>query len=94
MMIRVFKKTVAVVALVVALVAISAPAASATIGAAAPVGGHSVNSGSSRQQSHTVSTTKFTWGDAAIGAGGMVVLIGLAYGAVLLVRRGHQPATG
>jgi len=91
MMIRAFKKTAAVAALVAALVAVSAPMASASTG---PVGGHPVTSGSSPSQSHTVSATKFNWGDAAIGAGGMVVLIGLAYGAVLVVRRGHRPATG
>jgi hypothetical protein len=87
-MIRIFKKTVAVVALVAALVAISAPVASATISPPGPVPGHSVI------QHHTASATTFNWGDAAIVAGGVLVLIGLAFGAVLVVRRGHQPASG
>jgi hypothetical protein len=94
------KRAIAVVTVIAAFAAVSAPAASARFDLnpsranqpaqpAAPVPYTSVSSSTS-------SSGGFSWGDAAVGAGVALALVGVAGGALLITRRGRtasEPAT-
>jgi uncharacterized iron-regulated membrane protein len=94
---RLVKRTIAVGALIAALAAISAPVTAARFDLNPPASNNPVatatpTQSSSSSISHTSSarSTGFDWGDAALGAAGMLVLLGIGTGAVLVARRGRH----
>ena len=96
-MYRLIKRTIAVGALIAALAAISAPLAAARFDLNPPASSNQVASptptqSSSSSISHTSSATStgFDWGDAALGAAGMLVLLSIGAGGVLVARRGRH----
>jgi hypothetical protein len=94
---RATKRVFAVIVVVTALGAISAPAASARFDLNPPnSNGSAQTSAVTIQSPKTTSSNGFDWGDAAIGAGAVFALLALGGGAVLISRRGQprsRPAT-
>jgi hypothetical protein len=92
-MFQAMKSKVAAAALVIA--AISAPAASARpIDLVPPAARDTTTSRVVQTQparTIEVASNDFDWSDAAIGAGGMLTLLGLGTGAVLIARRRGGP---
>jgi hypothetical protein len=91
-MTRLIKRTTAIVALIAALVAISAPIASARFDLNPPTANNSSSTtfepaSQVTVQSSTSGSSGFEWGDAAIGAAVTLAIISLAAGTVLVVRR-------
>jgi uncharacterized iron-regulated membrane protein len=96
-MYRVIKRTITIAALTAALSAISAPVAAARFDLNPPASSHPVTSvaptqSSSQSSSQTSASTStgFDWGDAALGAAGMLALLSVGTGAVLVGRRGRR----
>jgi hypothetical protein len=89
-MTRIVKRTTTVVALIAALLAISAPMAAAHFDLNPPTGDPPAQNAPIEQPAtHGVSSSRsgFSWGDAAIGAAFAFVALGLATTAVLATRR-------
>jgi hypothetical protein len=92
------KVTMTAAAMLVAA-AIAAPGASANLGFVADDGERTSNTGSTPPvvtRTVEVHSSGFDWGDAGLGAAGMLSLLGLGTGAVVVSRRSRrsQPAIG
>ena len=91
------KRVFAVIAVVTALAAISAPAASARFDLNPPNSNQTAKTAAVTIESPgKTSSNGFDWGDAAIGAGAVLALLALGGGAVMISRRGQprsRPAT-
>ncbi|HEY3192677.1 MAG TPA: hypothetical protein VGJ61_07825 [Solirubrobacterales bacterium] len=92
------KRAVAVVTVLAAFAAISAPAASARFDLNPPSANEPAQTAAPASTTPAISTSSssgFDWGDAAIGAGVALVLVTLGGGAVLMSRRQarSRPAT-
>ena len=90
-MYRVIKRSIAVMALVAALAAVSAPLASARFDVSQPTANSSappapISAPPSTAADNGVSDG-FAWGDAAIGAAAIVTVFGLGIATVLVTRR-------
>jgi len=59
-------------------------------GGLGPSGGADAQHAVTARSAQATSSTGFDWGDAGIGAAGMLTLIGLGAGAVSLTRRGER----
>jgi hypothetical protein len=93
---RLIKRTTAVVALIAAMVAISAPIASARFDLNPPPASSNSNATTFAPanpvsvQSSAADSSGFQWGDAAIGAAVTLAVISMAAGTVLLVRHSRE----
>ena len=94
---RLIKRTITIGTLIAAFAAISAPVAAARFDLNPPASSNPVapatpTQSSSSSISHTGASTStgFDWGDAALGAAGMLLLLSVGTGAVLVSRRGRR----
>jgi hypothetical protein len=86
------KRTIGVVALVMALAAIPAPLAQARFQVDPPNGSGAATQPAPTAVQSTSAGSSFDWGDAAIGATVMLAVISLAAGGVVLSRRSRSQA--
>ena len=93
-MYRVIKRSLALMALIAALAAVSAPLASARFDVSQPTPNSSAPAGQVviTAPAESSGSDGFDWGDAAIGAAAVVTILGLGTAAALGLRHSH-PAT-
>ena len=83
----------------IVIAAVAAPAAAFARVVETPIGGSAVpvappyigGAPAAEQPAVAPSSSSFHWGDAGIGAGGLLVLIGLGAGAAVVYRRRAHP---